>query len=139
VVASESAKFGLPEVKRGLIASGGGLLRLPRRIPYNRAMEVLLTGATLDAAEAHALGLVNRLVAPGEALDAALALAAEIGANGPLAVAATKRVVTESADWPAEEAFARQEPIAAEIKASDDAREGALAFAEKRVPNWSGK
>ncbi|MFG1924712.1 crotonase/enoyl-CoA hydratase family protein [Cryptosporangium sp. NPDC048952] len=138
VVASGNATFALPEVRRGLIASGGGLLRLPQRIPRNRAMEVLLTGAALDAATAYELGLVNRLVGPGEALDAALALANEVAANGPLAVAATKRVVTESADWTADEAFARQEPIAAAIKASADAHEGAVAFAEKRAPQWSG-
>jgi enoyl-CoA hydratase len=138
VVASEGAKFGLPEVRRGLIASGGGLIRLPRLIPPARALEILLTGEPVDAAEAHALGLVNRLVEPGKAVTAALELAQVITANAPLAVAAAKRVVRESADWPMDAAFARQERIAKPILASNDAREGALAFAEKRAPRWSG-
>jgi enoyl-CoA hydratase len=138
VVASEGAKFGLPEVRRGLIASGGGLIRLPRLIPPARALEILLTGEPVDAAEAHALGLVNRLVEPGKAVTAALELAQVITANAPLAVAAAKRVVRESADWPMDAAFARQERIAKPILASNDAREGALAFAEKRAPCWSG-
>jgi enoyl-CoA hydratase len=138
VVVSEAARFGLTEVRRGLIASGGGLLRLPRRIPYNRAMELLLTGELLSAEEAVALGLASRVVPAGQALDAALELARTISANAPLAVAAVKRVVQESADWPSDEAFARQEPIAASIMQSADAREGAQAFAEKRAPRWSG-
>jgi enoyl-CoA hydratase len=138
VVASMAARFGLPEVRRGLIASGGGLLRLPRLIPPARAMEILLTGEPVDAAEAHSLGLVNRLVEPGKAVAAALDLAQMITANAPLAVAAVKRVVRESADWPMAEAFARQENIAKPILASDDAKEGARAFAEKRAPRWSG-
>jgi enoyl-CoA hydratase len=125
-------------VRRGLIASGGGLLRLPRRIPHNRAMEVLLTGEFLDAQTAYDLGLANRLVAPGQTLTAALELADTIQANAPLALAATKRVVRESADWSEEEAFARQEAFADPIRMSNDAREGAIAFAEKRAPRWSG-
>jgi enoyl-CoA hydratase len=138
VVVSELAKFGLPEVRRGLIASGGGLIRLPRLIPRNRAMEVMLTGEPIDAEQAFALGLANRLVAPGQAVATALELARAIVANAPLALAAVKRVVLESPDWPHDSAFARQEAIADPVRKSNDAREGAIAFAEKRAPQWSG-
>ncbi|MEU8139804.1 crotonase/enoyl-CoA hydratase family protein [Streptodolium elevatio] len=139
VVAAEDAKFGIPEVKRGLVAGAGGLMRLPRRIPYQIAMELALTGDPLTAAEAHRYGLVNRLTATGGALAAARELAARIAANGPLAVAATKEVVVSSADWPADEAFARQQAIVGPIFTSADAREGAIAFAEKRPPVWKGE
>jgi enoyl-CoA hydratase len=139
VVAATDAKFGIPEVKRGLVAAGGGVLRLPARLPYHVAMELALTGNFLDAARGHAFGFVNRLAEPGEALAAARTLAAEIAANGPLAVRATKRVVVESADWPAAEAFDRQQAIVAPVFTSADAREGAAAFAEKRPPRWTGK
>lgn len=139
VVAAEDAQFGIPEVKRGLVAGAGGLIRLPRRIPYQVAMELALTGDPLTAPEAHRLGLVNRLTAPGGALDGARDLAARIAANGPMAVAATKEIIVASADWPADEAFARQESIVGPIFASADAREGAIAFAEKRPPKWKGE
>jgi enoyl-CoA hydratase len=139
VVASRKARFGLPEVKRGLVASAGGLMRLPRRIPFHVAMEYALTGDMLDAERAQSLGLVNRLSEPGQALDEALKLAAVVAANGPLAVATSKRIVTESADWSREEMFALQRPIAAPVFTSADAREGSAAFAEKRAPNWTGR
>lgn len=139
IVASRAAKFGLPEVKRGLVASAGGLMRLPRRIPFHLAMEHALTGEMLDAERAHAHGLVNRLVEPGQALAAALQLAASVAANGPLAVATSKRIVSESADWSQSEMFERQKPIAAPVFTSADAREGSAAFAEKRAPNWTGR
>jgi enoyl-CoA hydratase len=139
VVAARGATFGLPEVTRGLVAAGGGLLRLPRRVPYHVAMELSLLGSHVTAARMHELGLVNRLVDDGTALDAAQALGAEIAGNGSLAVAATKRIIIESADWPADEAFARQAEIAGPVSASDDAREGATAFAEKRAPVWTGR
>lgn len=138
VVAARSAVFGLPEVKRGLTAAAGGLFRLPRRIPYHLAMELILTGRRWPATEAAAAGLVNRLVDAGGAADEALALAAEIAANAPLAVAASKRVVVESADWPLGEAFARQHEIVDPVRRSDDAKEGARAFVEKRAPVWTG-
>lgn len=138
IVAAEDAKFGLPEVKRGLAARGGGLLRLPRRIPFHVAMEFLLTGDMLDAPRAQGYGLVNRLTPSGGALDAALELAARIEANGPMAVAATKRVVIASADWPADEMFGRQRSMLAPVFASADAKEGARAFAEKRPARWTG-
>ncbi|WP_326539275.1 crotonase/enoyl-CoA hydratase family protein [Pseudorhodoferax sp.] len=139
VVASRAAKFGLPEAKRGLVASAGGLIRLPRRIPYHVAMEFALTGEMLDAERAHAFGLVNRLTEPGQALAGALQLADSVAANGPLAVATSKRIVSESADWSQAEMFELQRPIAAPVFTSADAREGSAAFAEKRAPRWTGR
>jgi enoyl-CoA hydratase len=138
IVAAKDSAFGIPEVKRGLVAGGGGLLRLPQRIPYQIAMELALTGDNLPAARAHELGLVNVLAEPGTALDAAIALAEKITANGPLAVAATKRIITESRSWTPETMFAEQMKILLPVFASNDAREGAIAFAEKRPPRWTG-
>jgi enoyl-CoA hydratase len=139
VVAADNAKFGIPEVKRGLVAAAGGLLRLPRRIPYQVAMELALTGAFLDAGRAHDLGLVNRLTGPGGALAAARELAAAIAANGPLAVRATKHIVSHADEWPVAEFWDRQRAIVAPVFTSADAREGAIAFAEKRPPRWTGR
>jgi enoyl-CoA hydratase len=139
VVAADDAKFGLPEVTRGLVAAAGGLLRLPQRIPYAVAMEYALTGEFLDAPRAHALGLVNRLTAKGGALDGALALAATVAANAPLAVRATKQVVVESGAWSREEMWDRQRDAVAHVFASEDAKEGARAFAEKRPPIWQAR
>jgi enoyl-CoA hydratase/carnithine racemase len=139
IVAAKSARFGIPEVKRGLIASGGGLLRLPRRLPYHVAMELALTGEPLPASRAFELGLVSRLAETGGALAAALEVAATIAANGPLATAASKQVIVESADWPVEESFHRQRPIAESVLKSADAAEGATAFTEKRQPVWQGR
>lgn len=138
MVVSEDAHFGLPEVRRGLVASSGGLLRLPRRIPAAVAMEYSLTGETFSAAEAHRLGLTNTVVPPGGALAAAQELAARIAANGPLAVSMTRRIVAECAEEPIDEAFSRQHPLAERVITSDDALEGARAFSEKRVPVWTG-
>lgn len=139
VVAADTAKFGLPEVKRGLVAAAGGLLRLPRRIPYQIAMELALTGEFLDAPRGYHFGLVNRLTAAGGTLAAARELAVTISANGPLAVRATKSVIAGAAGWPADEFWDRQRVIVEPVFTSDDAREGALAFAEKRPPRWSGR
>ncbi len=139
IVAADNAQFGIPEVKRGLIAGSGGLIRLPQRIPRQIALEYALTGAMMPAAEARQWGLVNRLTVPGGALDAARELAAAIAANGPLAVRMTKRIVAESPTWPANETWPRQRELLEQIIASDDAREGALAFGEKRAPRWSGR
>src|SRR6516165_8197879 len=115
IVASKDSAFGIPEVKRGLVAGGGGLLRLPERIPYAIAMELALTGDHLSAERAYALGLVNVLAEPGKVLDAAIALAEKITANGPLAVAATKRIITESRGWSLETRFAEQIKILAPV------------------------
>jgi enoyl-CoA hydratase len=139
VVASEEAKFGLPEVKRGLVAGAGGLLRLPARIPYHLAMEIALTGDHFTAAHLQAAGLVNAVVPAGQALAGARALAARIALNAPLALAATKRVIVESADWDSAVAFERQGEIIVPVFTSKDAMEGAAAFAEKRAPNWRGE
>jgi enoyl-CoA hydratase len=138
IVASETARFGLPEVTRGVVAAGGGALRLAQRVPHAAAMELVLTGAPIDAARAERLGLVNRLTPPGQALAVAVRLAASIAANAPLAVRASKRVVTESPGWSPEHAFQRQSQIFGPVLASADAREGARAFTEKRPPTWSG-
>lgn len=139
VVAARGASFGLPEVRRGLVAAGGGLIRLPRRIPYHVAMELSLLGSHIPAPRLHDFGLVNRLVDDGEALAQALDLAREIAANGPLAIAATKQIIVASPDWTADEAFTRQAEIFGPVAESQDAREGAIAFAEKRAPVWSGR
>jgi enoyl-CoA hydratase len=138
IVAARGARLGIPEVKRSLVAAGGALLRLPLSLPRTIAMELALTGEPIEAERAHELGLVNRLADPGQAVDVALALAETIAANGPLALAATKRVMTEALDWPESEFFARQGEIVAPVMSSQDAREGATAFAEKRPPVWKG-
>ena len=139
VVASEEAKFGLPEVRRGLVAGAGGLLRLPKRVPYHLAMEIALTGEHFSASTLAAAGLVNKLVPAGEALSAAKELAHKVALGAPLALAATKRVIVESADWSAGEAFGKQSEIIGPIFGSKDAMEGAMAFAEKRQPVWRGQ
>lgn len=139
IVAADDAKFGLPEVKRGLVAAGGGLMRLPDRIPYHLAMEWSLTGAMITAQRAHEVALVNRLTPKGSALQGALDLGREIAANGPLAVRATKRVIVESPEWSRAEMFDRQREITLPVRSSEDAREGATAFKEKRPPRWQGR
>lgn len=139
IVAGEGATFGLPEVTRGLVASGGGMLRLPRRIPRNLATEAVLTGRPLTAARCAQLGLVNAVVPDGGALAAARSLAEEIARNAPLAVRASKKVMVESALWHEDEQFARQEVVIDPVRSSEDAREGARAFAEKRAPRWRGR
>ncbi len=139
LVAADNAQFGIPEVKRGLIAGSGGLIRLPQRIPRQIALEYALTGDLMPAKEARQWGLVNRLTEPGGALDGALALARTIAANGPMAVQMTKRVMTEAPSWATGDVWPRQRELLEQIIASSDAREGALAFSEKRAPRWSGK
>jgi enoyl-CoA hydratase len=138
VVAGHSARFGLPEATRGLIARAGGATRLPRRLPRAIALELLLTGDPLTAERAAHHGLVNRLVDDGSALAAAQELATTVAANAPLAVRAAKALAVESADWPDAELFTRQAAYVDPVFASADAREGARAFAERRAPRWSG-
>ena len=139
IVAARGARLGIPEVKRSLVAAGGGLLRLPRMLPRNIAMELALTGEPMLAERGYELGLVNRLTEPGGALEGALELAERIADNAPLALAASKRILQESVDWPDTEFFDRQEEIVAPVMRSEDAREGATAFAEKRPPIWKGR
>lgn len=139
VVAAETARFGVPEVKRSLVAAGGAALQLPRRMPFAIALEMLLTGEPLDAPRAAQLGLVNRVTPEGGALDGALALAATIAANGPLAVAATKEIARRSTDWTFEQGWTEQARLTGPVFGSEDAREGAAAFAEKRPPVWKGR
>jgi enoyl-CoA hydratase/crotonobetainyl-CoA hydratase len=139
VIASQEAEFGLPEVKRGLIAAAGGVLRLPRRIPRNIALEMIMTGTPISADRAYDLGLVNRVVPPGQALDVAHELAREIALNAPLAVRMSKWIADNSVDWPADELFDRMQPKAQVIRDSKDAAEGAQAFVEKRQPVWTGE
>jgi enoyl-CoA hydratase len=139
IVAARDARLGIPEVKRGLIAAAGALIRLPRRIPFHLAMELALTGDPIGAERAHAVGLVNRLAEPGQAVDAALEVASAIAANGPLAVDASKKIVSAAGDWTEEQAWHEQAETAAVIMGSEDAREGATAFAEKRAPVWRGR
>jgi enoyl-CoA hydratase len=138
IVASREATFGMPEVKRGLTAAAGGLLRLQHRIPYHLAMELVLTGRMWSAVDAAAVHLVNRLAEPGAALDAAVELATEVAANAPLALAASKQVLVRSVDWPLDDKFDQQEAWVDPVRKSADAKEGALAFVEKRVPGWTG-
>jgi enoyl-CoA hydratase len=139
VVAGRTAKFGVPEVKRSLVAGGGAAVMLPRRVPFAIALELLLTGDPVDADRAVAIGLVNQVVDEGGALDAALALAARIAANGPLAVAVTKAIARQSGDWTFEQAWREQGPLMTPVFDSEDAREGATAFAEKRPPVWKNR
>jgi enoyl-CoA hydratase len=139
IVAGTGAQFGLPEAKRGLVAAAGGLMRLPELIPFNIAMELALTGDFIAAERAQALGLINEVVADGEALVAATTLAQRVASNGPLATRASKQIMVKSRDWSMDERWENQRAITDPVFASADAREGALAFAEKRLPRWEGK
>ncbi|MEV6985398.1 crotonase/enoyl-CoA hydratase family protein [Sphaerisporangium sp. NPDC051017] len=138
IVAGAGATFGLPEVKRGLVAAAGGVLRLPRRIPHAIAKEMVLTGNPITAAEAQRLGLLSRVVPDGTAAAEASSLAREIAANAPLAVRTAKLLVDRSVDWPFAEAFDRQGSYTDAVRSSKDAKEGAAAFVEKRAPVWTG-
>jgi enoyl-CoA hydratase len=139
IVAAKGAKMGIPEAKRSIVAAGGALLRLPRRMPYHMVMELALTGDPLPADRFHELGLVNRLVEPGGAVDAALELAAQLSKNGPLALAASKQILQEQFDWSSADMWEKQRAITAPVMASEDAQEGASAFKEKREPVWKGQ
>jgi enoyl-CoA hydratase len=139
VVAAEGAKLGIPEAKRSLVAAGGALLHLPKRMPYHAVMELALTGDPWPAERFHALGVVNRLAPAGGALDAALELAGQIVKNGPLALAASKEIVQKQFDWSADEQWEQQGAISGPVFGSEDAKEGASAFKEKREPAWRGR
>ena len=139
LVAARDAQFGLPESKRGLAAMAGGLLRLPRMIPLRIALELALTGEMMSAEQLDRFGLINRLTEPGGALAEARVLAAQIVRNAPMSVDVSKRVIQQQIDWLQSEMFDRQAEITGHILTSSDAREGARAFAEKRLPKWTGQ
>lgn len=139
IVASTAAKFGLPEVKRGLVAAAGGLLRLPKAASYSRAMLLALTGEPITATDAERYGIVTVLTEPGHALSEACKIAATVAANGPLAVQATKKIIATRSNWTDSAAFEWQRSITERVKKSADAKEGARAFAEKRPPQWIGE
>jgi enoyl-CoA hydratase len=139
IVASKGAKLGVPEVKRGLVAAGGALRQLPRRLPAALAMELALTGETITAERGAELGLVNRLAEPGASLDTALELAGQVAENAPLALRASKTVLQNQWSWDDETFWAKQGEIVAPAFTSEDAIEGATAFSEKRDPNWRGR
>ncbi len=139
VVASTRASFGIPEAKRSLVAAGGGLFRLPKKLPPNIAMELALTGDPIDAERAHHFGLVNELCQPGEALDTALALAARIEANAPLAVRESRRLLLQYEELDVDEGIRQSNQAIMNLAASADFSEGLMAFIEKRPPNWQGK
>ena len=139
IVAAQDAKFGLPEVKRGLIAGEGGVIRLPQRIPHHVALKVLLTGEPISAVDAKQYGLVSELTESGAALASAQELAQRVAVNAPLALAKVKQVLRETQGLNDAEAFIRQAENASSLLNSEDAHEGALAFAEKRAPVWRGR
>ncbi|HEV2922736.1 MAG TPA: crotonase/enoyl-CoA hydratase family protein [Solirubrobacteraceae bacterium] len=139
IVAARGAKMGIPEVTRSLVAAGGALLRLPRRMPYHVVMELALTGDPLPAERFHELGLVNRVTEPGGAVDGALELAGRLAKNGPLALIASKQILQQQFDWSTEEMWDRQGAISGPVFGSEDAKEGANAFKEKRKPVWQGR
>ncbi len=139
IVAARDARFGLPEVRRGLVANAGGLIRLPRRLPYHIAMQHILTGDFLSAERAEQFGLVNAIQDPGKALEGAIALADKLQANGPMALITSKQVAAKSHLWQDDDMFELQAKYTAAIFASEDAREGARAFTEKRAPVWKGR
>ena len=139
VVAVEHAVFGIPEAKRGLIAGGGGLIRMPKRLPMAIALEMGMTGDSIDARRAEALGLVNKVVPADKLMEEALALAERISANAPLAVRYSKTVMKRAAEVPESEGWKINAEAVGIVFSSADAMEGPVAFAEKRAPNWQGK
>jgi len=139
IVASTTARFGIPEVKRCLVAAGGGLFRLPRKVPFNIAMELTLTGDPIDAERAHQFGLVNVLCEPGEALAKAKELASRIEANAPVAVRESRRVVYAAMTEDEDTGWRLSAEAMMKAMSSEDMKEGLTAFIEKRPPNWSGK
>ena len=138
-IASSAATFGLPEVKRGLSAAAGGIFRLPRRVPLGVALEMIATGDPIDARRAEALGLVNRVVEPERLLPEAIALAQRVAVNAPLAVEWSLKVARHAMDHDEAELRRQARQVIDVIHASDDAKEGPRAFAERRAPQWTGR
>jgi len=139
IVAANDVRIGIPEVSRGLLAAGGALMRLPRVVPHSVAMEMALTGDPISAAKAHEYGLVARLAEPGKATDEAIALATRIAKNAPLSVAASKQLIVASVGRTEEEFWSHQGAFVGRVFSSEDAKEGAIAFAQKREPEWKGR
>jgi enoyl-CoA hydratase len=139
IVAANGAKMGIPEAKRSLVAAGGALLRLPRRMPYHVVMELALTGDTMPAERFHEFGVVNSLAEPGSAVEVALELAGRLAKNGPLALVASKQILQEQFDWSSAEMWEKQGAISGPVFVSEDSKEGANAFKEKREPVWKGR
>ena len=139
IVATKGAKMGIPEARRSLVAAGGALLRLPRRMPYHVVMELALTGETMPAERFQEYGLVNRIAEPGSAVDVALELAEQLAKSGPLALIASKQILQEQFDWSNEEMWEKQGAISGPVFVSEDSKEGANAFKEKREPVWKGR
>jgi enoyl-CoA hydratase len=138
-IASRTASFGLTETQRGLVPGAGSMVRLPRQIPYCKAMEILMTGDAISAEEAHRIGFVNEVVEPDQVMPRALEFADRLKRNGPLAVAAVKEAVLRTSGVPLEEAFEIEAELSARVTRSEDAREGPRAFMEKREPVYVGK
>lgn len=136
IVVAENARLGLPEVARGLVATAGGVLRLPSRVPRAVALEMIMTGSPISADRAYQIGLVNQVVPAGTALARAVELAQTIAANAPMAVRAAKAVAINSAHWGDPDGFTLQRQYTDPVRASADAAEGARAFVEKRPPVW---
>ena len=139
IVAAEDATFGIPETKRGLVAGAGGLVKLPKQVSPRIAKELALTGDFFTSSRAYELGLINRVVPSGTALEEATVLARKIANNGPLAVSVSKQVIDGAQDWSNATMFAEQAVLMEPIFSSEDAIEGATAFAEKRAPVWKGR
>jgi enoyl-CoA hydratase/carnithine racemase len=139
VIAADHAKFGIPEAQRGLVAGAGGLIRLPKLVPLAVAYEMALTADPIDAARAYELGLVNHVVPGEQVLDVAIALAERIAKNAPLAVRTSKSVMKQATELNETDAWTVNDEAFGMIGRSADALEGAVAFAEKRTPNWQGK
>lgn len=139
IVAARGAKLGVPEVKRGLVAAAGGLMRMPRRIPYHAAMYLAITGESITAERAYEIGLVNEVCEPGQALDRAIALARLVVRNAPLAVQASKAIVRDALDLDEAAGWELQDRLGLPPLQTEDAQEGARAFAEKRAPVWKGR
>ncbi|MEK4425795.1 crotonase/enoyl-CoA hydratase family protein [Solibacillus sp. FSL K6-1523] len=139
IVAAKGSKMGLPEAKHNLVAVGGGLIHLPKRMPYHLVMELALTADMWPVERMHTYGVVNRIAEPGESLNVAIELAERLLENGPTALIASKEIIRQSYDWTVEEAWENQVPIAKHAMESEDRDEGLRAFAEKRKPVWTGR